>query len=61
MLTDFVAWLLSNWHNYIDTNYQNNYLYEQTFAKITQDIAVWAFILLGLAMFFLIKSIFNRK
>ena len=61
MLTAFVAWLLSNWHNYIDTNYQNNYLYEQTFAKIIQDIAVWAFILLGLAMFFLIKSIFNRK
>lgn len=61
MLTDFVAWLLSNWHNYIDTNYQNNYLYEQTFAKIVQDVAVWSFVLLGLAMFFLIKSIFNRK
>ena len=61
MLTHFVAWLLSDWHSYIDTANQNNYRYEQVFSDLCHDIGVWSFVLLGLAMIILIKAVFNKK
>lgn len=61
MLTHFVAWLLADWHNYIDTQYQNNYRYEQVFQDLCHDIGLWAFILLGLAMILVFKSVINKK
>lgn len=61
MLTHFVAWLLSDWHNYIDTQYQNDYRYEQVFSDLCHDIGLWSFVLLGVAMIILFKAILNRK
>lgn len=61
MLTHFVAWLLSDWHNYIDTTYQNNYRYEQVFESLCENIGTWSFVLLGVAFIILIKAVLNRK
>ena len=61
MLTHFVAWLLQDWHNYVETTNQSNYQYEQCFRSLCESIGLWAFILLGVAMIILFKAVFNRK
>lgn len=61
MLTHFVAWLLQDWNNYVDTAHQNSYRYEEAFAELTKNIGTWSFVLLGLAFIILIKSILNRR
>lgn len=61
MLTHFVAWLLADWHNYIDMNYQNNYRYEEAFQNLIENIGTWSFVLLGVCFIILIKAVLNRK
>lgn len=60
MIPDFVNWLLSNWFTYIGDVNNNRYLYEQTFAEVTEKLSIWLPILICFGLYFAVRGVFRK-